>query len=110
MRPFTTSPLPPARLPYLLAQPLLPSLPRPELLLPLPQIQGLLEPPQQLRRFLRSPLLTLRLLRLVPQSRQQLRCRLRRSGSLPDRSCPPSFRRCQESPSTVPASFLRVSR
>src|SRR6266404_3201525 len=117
MRPFTTSPLPPARLPYLLAQLLPPCLPQPELPQPLPRIRGLLGSPQQLRRFLRSPLLALRPVRLVPQSRkqlhpsrQQLRCRFRRSGSPPDKSCPPSFRRCPESPSTVPASFLRVSR
>src|SRR6266849_9955086 len=29
--------------------------------------------------------------------------RLRRTGSPPDKSCPPSSRRCQESPSTAPA-------
>src|SRR5258706_2360274 len=34
---------------------------------------------------------------------------LRRSGSPPDRLCPPSSRLCPESPSTAPASSPRVS-
>src|SRR5579859_611195 len=40
----------------------------------------------------------------LPLRLQQLRRRLRRSDSPPDKSCPPSSRRCPESPSTVPAS------
>src|ERR1700675_1456911 len=117
MRPFTTSPLPPACLRSRLARSLPVSLPRPKLPEPLPRIRGLLRSPQQPQGFLwflRSLLLELRPLRLVPQSRQrfhparqQLRCRFRRSGSPPDKSCPPSFRQCPESPSIVPASFPR---
>src|SRR6266849_8160366 len=38
-----------------------------------------------------------------------LRHRLRRSGSPPDKSCPPSSRRCPGSPSIAPASSPRAS-
>src|SRR6266478_1359629 len=118
MRPSTTSPFPPARLryPHLRAQPLLHCLPQLQLPLPLLQLQGL---PQLLwlPRFLRPPLSLLHSPGLEPRyslplhpSRQELRCHLRRSGSPPDKSCPPSFRRCPEFPSIVPASFPRASR
>src|SRR5712692_8540043 len=36
--------------------------------------------------------------------------RLRRNDSRPDKFCPPSSRRCRESPSTAPASCRQVSR
>src|SRR6266446_2771390 len=42
--------------------------------------------------------------------RQPLQCRPRKTDSRPDKSCPPSFPRCPEFPSTVPVSFQRASR
>src|SRR5580704_17131909 len=51
----------------------------------------------------------------LPSLRQPARpphlpLRLHRTGSRPDKSCPPSSRRFRESPSTAPASSRQVSR
>src|SRR6266852_4341571 len=100
------------------------------LLIP-PRLQELLHPhpralpPRLLPEPRRSLLPQWRLLRQrlpvpppLPQGRrcsrrhlwsQPLR-RLRRSDSRPDKFCPPSFRRCRESPSTAPGSCRRVFR
>src|SRR4029077_1750083 len=73
--------------------------------------------PLHLRQaLLHSPLARCRLplpsrlccLRRVQPQRPPLR--LRRTGSPPDKSCPPSSRRFPESPSTAPASSPEVSR
>src|SRR5437016_3901748 len=82
-------------------------LPPPSPLVPSPQelLQPYLAP-------LNSPLSPLshpppQLLRL---SRQPLRYRFRKSGSPPDKSCPPSFRQCPVFPSAAPASCPQASR
>src|ERR1700688_3712526 len=79
-------------------------------------------PPLRLRKLRRSLLPRARLLRqrfrlLRPHPRARRRFlpprpppRLRRSDAPPDKFCPPSSRRCPESPSTAPASCPRVSR
>src|SRR5215472_2375376 len=131
MRDFLQEPLPSVnlRLASLLAPPLLPppaQLPI-RLLMPLRSqfLSGLLQrlPHSPGLHFLRSrlrshplhlpPLLLLQQrprcslrLQRIPQPRLR---RSHRSGSRPGRSCPPFFRRCPESPSTVPASFPPAS-
>src|SRR5205823_12420173 len=71
-----------------------PSLPQP---LPLPAVQ--------LRQ--RVPLPSSQRSRHLHRQRL-LPCRSHRSGSRPGRSCPPSFRRFPESPSTVPESSTQA--
>src|SRR5690242_12330353 len=96
----TTSPLPlplsPRRLHHWRALPLPPSLPPQELpQLPLPCLNSPQPRPShlqpQLQPPLPHPLPELRCSQPLRPLRQPLRCRSHKSGSPPDKSCPPSF-------------------
>src|SRR5215469_16319790 len=90
----------PAPLEVLQTPPPLPRLP-PSLLPRGLLLQPLRRPPRQLLSSLRSR---------HPHWQPPAPSRSHRSGSRPDRFCPPSFRRFRESPSIVPGSSTRASR